>query len=345
MSETTSVIVTDTENSSGLTDDQAIQAFLDRYEDTERSSEDTTPGKRDAEEEGFTSEEHDSDEATDEHIEDAEDTSAEEAPDESETETETRTISDDDVVEVTIDGKTEKLSVRDLKKTAGLQASLTRRAQELSAQEQAAATKLAHVEKVINGNYERAVARMKEFEGYTPTRALADLQEKRISREQYDALEAEVAERWQDLQKAEHEKQSFAQTAQVERQQAEQKRIQAVSVQIDEMYEKEGRTKEQVRDLAMKLGPYALQMGLTQEEQIKHFNAPLFKMMEKAYLYDQAQAKKPEIKKVVAEPAKVIKPQSTAGKQSNGTDDAMRKLRKSGSTDDAMAALMARYRD
>ncbi|WP_157985848.1 hypothetical protein [Teichococcus vastitatis] len=343
MSETTSVIVTDTENSSGLTDDQAIQAFLDRYEDTEGSSEDTTPGKRDAEEEGFTSEEHDSDEATDEEIEDTEDTSAEEASEEPEAAP--HTISDDDVVEVTVDGKTEKLSIRDLKKTAGLQASLTRRAQELSAKEEAAATKHAHVEKVINANYERAVARMKEFEAYTPARALADLQEKRISREQYDALEAEVSERWNDLQKAEREKKDFSQAAQVERQQSEQKRIAAVSAQIDEMYEKEGRTKEQVRDLAMKLGPYALQMGLTQEEQIKHFNAPLFKMMEKAYLYDQAQAKKPEIKKVVAEPAKVIKPQSTAGKQSNGTDDAMRKLRKSGSTDDAMAALMACYRD
>ncbi|WP_424133841.1 hypothetical protein [Roseomonas chloroacetimidivorans] len=337
MSDTTGAIREDATNTvTALTDEQAEQAFLDRWQDAEEPSTPDDTGERGSDEEDTASDEHESGDTTDENDEVHED--AEEA-EQAETKSERRIAADDDEVEVKVGDETLKLSVKDLKRLHGQEYALNKKSEAVADLRKFNESKAAFLDKKLDAGLERAEKRWKEYEGIDLNLAAADLATGRLSEAQYQALKAEMVERWDDLQAARKERSEFRNAVEAERTRDEQERFERVKAQIIAKH-------PNVDELAPKLQRYVTEQGLTQAEIRQFFHPALFDLMNKARLYDEAQARKPEIKKVVAEPKKVLKPQtSSTNQRSTKADDAMRDLRRSGSTDDAVKALMARMGD
>lgn len=100
-------------------------------------------------------------------------------------------------------------------------------------------------------------------------------------------------------------------------------------------------------DLGQKLIGYGKNNGFDDKEMRSIVDPRVVKILHKAMLYDQLQSSKPAIAKKVQGVPKVVKPgnaQSSQQKNAQRVDDAMSRLKKSGSVDDAAAVFLASMR-
>jgi hypothetical protein len=330
-----------------LSEDDATQAFLDRWTDAEKPS---------AEDEGETNA-NDTDEGDDEDAtleaaldeSDEDETAGDEADDQSEDDTdedegddEGAPAGDDLKVTVTVDGEDKTVTVKELKRLYGQEASLTRKSQEV-----AAARKVADAE---GERYMIAAQKLltRAEERFAPFAKIDWMvAQQRLTPDEFAALREEARAAHQDL--------SFlnAETEDVLTQLQTQRQAQLAEAAKDTIATLERDIPGWNKEVYDQVRNHAVSTGMAAEVVNTIVDPAALKLMHDAMRYRELKAraaakKQPITKPKAAAPKKVVKPASkTPGKMGTKTkgEEATARLRKSGKTEDAVAALLSRWTD
>lgn len=336
----------------------ASDAILKRWEDAEEPSEsveqeatDETLEKETIEEESeITTEDEEELEEVEEDDEDPvsdEATEEEDEPEEDQEDDETEvTLSEDALVEISVDGESQQVSLKSLKRLHGQEASLTRKSQEVAARRKEADEALSKADISYRKLLERAESRLKPY-------AEVDMlvASRQMSSEDFAAFRKEAKAAEDDLKFLKEEADVFYREANASRQEQLQKQAnECVKVLEDNL---EGWNNEMYNNIRS----YAVSQGLPQEQVDQYVDPQVIMILNKARLYDQTKASA-QVKKAKA---KVIKTKNSSGKilktkkaPSNDTDlrvqrqrKAVKKLRsnasRAGDLDDIADALLSRW--
>jgi len=258
-----------------------------------------------------------------------------EAPVETEPATK-RVASDDDEVVIKVDTEERRVSVKDLSRLYGQEASLTRKSQELSGARKLAEDQSHLALAVLTRMYEKATERAKPYENIDLFKASRELEPS-----EFDALRAEMAKATEEKRFFEAELGQLTQTLRTTRDNFI--RSQA-STAIATLKEKIPQWSDGLYD---ELRTYAVKEGMHPDvvNQIVDPNALL--MIHKARLYDAAKAKakakvSPTTTKV---PSKATRPASAPvqGTRKEQPAKAMDRFKQTGDRDDAVNALLAKW--
>lgn len=327
-----------------LSDDDAANAFLDRWQDAD----DNQPSGTD---EGDTNEDAGKDDAGDEdatdldlieEIESEDDTDeGDDADADQNDEDDTPLATDDHAVTVTVDGVEQTVSVKDLKRLYGQEAALTRKSQEVAAARKVADADgeryMVAAQKLIN----KAEARFAPF-------AKIDwmVAQNKLSPDEFAALRAEAKDAYDDLQFLNTEAEGvIAEVHETKRAEIAEAAKEAITVLERDIPGWNQEVYNTVRAHAVSTGMDANTVGSI-------LDPAALKLLHSAMKYDQLKAKaaakkKPTTKKAGA-PKRVVKPSGRhnpdMGKPTKGKD-ALDRLKTSGETDDAVAALMAGWQN
>jgi len=332
----------------------AADAILDRWADGEDLSADNEeleatdePSNEETEED--TSDTQDDEEQDYEEVEETDedpDNDDTEDPDEPETEEEDDEtevlLSDDTMVEISVDGEVKQASLKDLKRLHGQEASLTRKSQEVAAKRKEAEDALGKAHISYQKLLERAEARMKPY-------AEVDMlvASRQMSTEDFAAFRRESQEAEKDLKFLQEESNAFYKDAQAQ----QQKQVQEAATECIKVLRND--LPDWGDELYNDIRNYAVSQGLPQEQVDQYVDPQVIKILNKARLYDQTKATA-ETKKAKA---KVIKTKQSKGRvlkakksPSTRSDDqrakqqkARERLRSSTDMDDVTDALMARW--
>ncbi len=335
----------------------ASDAILERWKDAEEPSEseeleatDETPEEETMEDESDTTE--DEQEYEEVEVDDEDPVSDEEAEEEDEPETseeddETEvTLSEDALVEVQVDGETQQVSLKSLKRLHGQEASLTRKSQEVAARRKEAEEALGKADISYQKLLERAESRMKPYQEVDMLVA-----SRQMSTEDFAAFRKEAKEADQMCLSDREEADAFYKEANAQRQQ----QLQTAATECVKVLEQnlEGWNNELYNDIRS----YAVSQGLPQEQVDQYVDPNVIMILNKARLYDQTKASasikkaKAKVIKTKNSPTKILK---TKKAPSNDTDlkihrqrKAAKKLRsnasRTGDLEDIADALLARW--
>lgn len=331
-----------------LSEDDAANAFLttlmkespkeeDSAEDNvEPSEEDDTKDEDDAED---NSDDDSDDSADDDKPEDEEET--EEGEEETDEAEDKNVIEDDSeaYVKVKVDGEDRTVSVRDLKRLYGQEASLTRKSQEVSKKRKEAEELGATYVAGLTGLLQKAQNKAQPYKQIDFLSAAQQLQP-----EELNSLRQEAQSALEEEKYLAEELNTFMTNLKNHRQ-----------AQLVEM----GReaVKELKRDIPgwnekvyNEVRHFAISSGLEADVIDNLVDASALKIIHKAMLYDKGKSGVVTTKKKGKAPKKIIKtsksnPASTKDLIGNKTtaSKALKKLENSGSTDDAAAAFLARW--
>jgi hypothetical protein len=337
------------------------EAFLNRWKDAE------TPSDHDEKEEDEDAEEHldegsdespESDERGDEGSEDADDDDAEPETDESEDDSDDdateedeevdggKTVidSEDAVVKIKVDGEEVEASIKDLKRLYGQEAALTRKSQEAAElrkkADEAGAMHVAGLEAML----QRARA---QYQPYSELNFLALAKDPNISQDELAALSSAAKSSYENVAFLETELDGVIRYSQ------EQRRASLVA-QARESHKVLSDPKTGIEGwsepLYNEIRQFAVGAGLPNEVVDEIVDPAALKILHMAMSYAKGKkavatpAKGP--KKVDKTPKRIVKGVSaeTVSKSKTTTEDtALRKLKKSGSYDDAADAFMSRW--
>jgi hypothetical protein len=297
-----------------------------------------------------------SDEATSEEVTETDDLdeieNEEETPDDEETEEdpvekpededdaeESLEITDESLVEISVDGETKQASLKDLKRLYGQEASLTKKSQETSARRKEADEALERTSLHYNKMLERAE---KQWEPYSKVDMLVAA--KQMSDDDFAQLrnEARVAE--DNLKFLKEESNSFYDS--FKQDQAKQQQLQAqeciktLSADVPDWS----------NELYNSIRTYAVSQGFQQDQVDQYVDPSVIKILNKARLYDQSK-KTAATKKVAKPPVKVLRskkaPASSQDAKQAKTEAAMKRMREgsqlSGNLDDIAEVLLSRW--
>jgi hypothetical protein len=244
---------------------------------------------------------------------------------------------DEHEVVVEVDGQQHRVPVKDLKRLFGQEASITRKSQEVShLRSQVEEQGTFHIT-ALKSMIERAEERYKPFREIDWALAAA-----KLSDEDYQSLKNSEQTLKGDI---DYYKTELGQTVDTLKakateatQQAAQQCVAAITNPDSPAYI-EGWNEALYNDIRT----YAADQGIPRQVIDQVVDPVSIKMVHKAMLYDKAQ--KTAVKKLTTAPRNVNKtPTNDGNSASSGSRQAMDRLRKSGDTDDAMAALLARWR-
>ena len=339
-----------TESSSGmfgdaatqsLSVDEAAEAFLKRWEDPEKASEgdkgandpqgEETSTAEDVEDQEIEEVEQDGDDQSDEADDD--DESEEEAED---TDAQAKVADDDVLVKITVDGEEKTVSVKELKRLYGQEASLTRKSQEIAEKRRAAEEEGAKYVTGLQTLLQRAYSR---YEPYSKIDFL--VASKELSTEEFSALRQEAQKAYEDVQFLQSELDGVLQTT--TQQQASLRReaaAEAVRVLSDPKTGIPNWSPEVYDEIRM----YAIGTGLPADQVNNYVDPAVIKILHKAMMYDRTKAVATE-KKAKA-PQKVLKPSN--GVNPKAMTDAKRKATnisklRSGDADDIASVILSRW--
>jgi hypothetical protein len=332
----------------------AADAILDRWADGEDLSAnneelEATDEPSNEETEEDTSDTQDDEEQDYEEVEetdedpDNDDTEDQDEPETEEEDDETEVLlSDDTMVEISVDGEVKQASLKDLKRLHGQEASLTRKSQEVAAKRKEAEDALGKAHISYQKLLERAEARMKPY-------AEVDMlvASRQMSTEDFAAFRRESQEAEKDLKFLQEESSAFYKDAQAQ----QQKQVQEAATECIKVLRND--LPDWGDELYNDIRNYAVSQGLPQEQVDQYVDPQVIKILNKARLYDQTKATA-ETKKAKA---KVIKTKQSKGRvlkakksPSTRSDDqrakqqkARERLRSSTDMDDVTEALMARW--
>jgi len=211
--------------------DDAADAILGRWDDGENLSEvedeDSTPEEveetdfeeGDFEDDDLEEEVEDDTDPEEDEAEEYEDDDQEEV-EEDETE-ETSVVSDGDLVEINVKGENKQVSVKDLKRLYGQEASLTQKSQDLAAQRKVAEQEFAKTQMAYQKMLERAEARLAPYSEMDMLLAAQQMDAETFAQLRQDARQAE-----EDVKFLKEESQSLLGELQSNQQQAMQKAAQ-----------------------------------------------------------------------------------------------------------------------
>ena len=333
----------------------AADAILNRWEDAEKPSEDeeveattedveeTDVEEVETEEAEELADEEEDETDPDEETEDEEDDDEDEEDDDT---TEEVTIaSDDTIVEVKVNGETEQVSVKDLKRLAGQEASLTRKSQDLADQRKIAEEDFAKTTASYQKLLDRAKERLKPYSDMDMLIAQSQMDVETFAQLRQDAKQAE-----EDVKFLEEESNALLQDMQAKRQSA----VQAAAKDCIRVLEEQ--MPDWGNDTYNDIRTYAVKQGLPQHEVDQYTDPNVIMLINKARLYDEtkaaAQSKKAKAKvtkktkKTKVLSSKKSPPTKTQIKKA-AADKARQKLRNNpkygGGMDDVTEALMARW--
>lgn len=268
--------------------DDAADAILGRWDDGETLSE--------VEVEDATSEDLAETEVNeDDEIEDEEDNQDDlelEDPEEDETEEddgetdtdeddeeddEPLSATDDQVVDITVNGDSKKVSVKDLKRLYGQEASLTKKSQDLANQRKQSEEQLAQTQMSYQKLLERAEARYKPYADIDMLVASREMDAETFSQLRQDAKQAE-----DDLKFLQEESGQLVSQAQQQHQQATREAAtECVKVLQEQLPEWGNELYSDIRD-------YAVKSGLPKEQVDQYTDPQVIILINKARLYDQS---------------------------------------------------------
>jgi hypothetical protein len=317
----------------GLNADSASELFLKQW----KVAPEGEPAKP-AEGDKKTPEPVDSEDTSDDEdilLEDEEDS---EDPKESDQQPKDKKLVEDDeaLVKVTVDGQELEVSIKDLKRLAGQEASLTRKSMELAARRKEA--------EEVGTYHAQGLARLVQMaeEEYAPYAGIDfNIAAKDLSTEEYKALREEAQAKYEKYQYLTQELTQYQQKftehkAALMQEQAAQT--------IAELSDPEKGIKGWGPKLYEEIGAYAVSKGMKPETFANILDAPSLRILHDAYRLDKAKALATK-KKAVA-PQKVLKSTATPDSQRFSDDKskaALSKLRQTGSRDDAVSAILSKW--
>ena len=276
--------------------DEAADAILDRWSDGEilsdEEDQEATPEDVDetpdddgdfeededvSEDDDDTEADPDQDEDTDEDDDDGDEDDAEE--EEAEEEAEAEGVTDETLIEISIDGETKQASVKDLKRLYGQEASLTRKSQEVATKRKEAEEALVNADNTYRTLMERAEARFKPYSELDMLVASRNLSNEDFTQLRQDAKAAE-----DDLKFLTEEANSFYQNAQGNAQAQLQAQAKECSRVLEQDIEGWG------NDLYNDIRSYAVKQGLPQDQVDKYVDPGVIKILNKARMYDELKA-------------------------------------------------------
>lgn len=340
--------------------DDAADAILGRWDDGENLSEvedeDATPEEveetdseeGEIEDDDLEEEVEDDTDPDEEETEEYEDEDEEEEVEEEDEVEETSTVSDDDLVEVNVKGENKQVSVKDLKRLYGQEASLTQKSQDLAAQRKVAEQEFAKTQLAYQKMLERAEARLAPYSEMDMLLAAQQMDAETFAQLRQDARQAE-----EDVKFLKEESQNLLGELQANQQQAVQKAAQECVRVLEEQLPDWG------NELYNDIRAYAVKSGLPQEQVDQYTDPTVIMLINKARLYDEskksAQTKKAKAKVTKSKSSKTKVLSSKKSPPSKSTIKAKRqqqaqaKLRNNprygGDTDDIADLLMSRWED
>lgn len=244
---------------------------------------------------------------------------------------------DEHEVVVAVDGQEHRVSVKDLKRLYGQEASITRKSQEVAhLRSQVEEQGTFHITS-LKSMIERAEERYKPFREIDWALAAA-----KLSDEDYQSLKTSEQTLKGDI---DYYKTELGQTVDSIKAKATEATQEAAKACVAALTNPESPAHIEGwnEDLYNDIRTYAADQGVPRQVIDQVVDPVSIKMVHKAMLYDKAQ--KTATKKLVNAPRNVNKtPTNDGSSASSGDRRAMERLRKSGDTDDAMAALLARWR-
>jgi len=336
-----------------LTIDDAAEAILNNWRDADEPSQEgnleatddsgeTTDEAviEDTENEVAEDENEDPEQTSQEEIEDEDNSETEDQDEnseesEEESEEELEVLPDEAIVEVTVDGNVEQVSVKSLKRLHGQESSLTKKSQEVSNQRKEADEALKQADFVMQSMLTRAEERYKPY-------AEVDmlLASKTMEADDFALLRSEANQAQSDLKYLKEESQKFyteAQEKMVAQQQENAKK--AIEVLQKDIPEWSTKLYDQIRE-------FSITSGLPEQEVNQYSDPTVIKLLHKAMLYDKSK-KTANVKKVKAKKTKVLRskkaPPSPKQTKDVRKQAAYDKLRTQGGSDldDISAAILA----
>jgi len=334
--------------------DEAADAILDRWSDGENLSEDeeleatdeapdeTEEAPDDIDEDDNDQEDEGSDEDPDADTEDDDgDETTEDDGDLDEVE-----LSDESLIEITVDGDTKQASLKDLKRLYGQEQSLTRKSQEVASKRKEADDALARTDFSYQKLLERAEARNKPYAELDMLVA-----SRSMSVEDFAALRREAKEAETDLNFLKEESNSFYQENQKQLQSQQQLAAQECIKTLQESVPNWG------NELYNDIREYAVSVGLPKEQVDQYVDPNVIMLLNKARMYDQTKAtastKKAKAMKVKTSKGKVLRskkaPPSQTDSSTRKREQTAKRIRNNpsatGDLDDIADALMSRWEE
>ena len=333
--------------------DDAADAILGRWDDGETLSE--------VEVEDATSEDLAETEVDEDEIDDEEDDQDElelEDPDEDGTEDEDvdddideddeeddepLAASDDQIVDIAVNGESKQVSVKDLKRLYGQEASLTKKSQDLATQRKQSEEQLAQTQMSYQKLLERAEARYKPYADIDMLVASREMDAETFSQLRQDAKQAE-----DDLKFLQEESGQLVSQAQQQHQQATREAAaDCVKVLQEQLPDWGNELYSDIRD-------YAVKSGLPKDQVDQYTDPQVIMLINKARLYDQskqsANSKKAKAKLKKSKSGKKVlsskkSPPTKKSIQKANQQKQMDMLSGAKDLDDIADALMSRWED
>ena len=343
MTTTTQTGVDSTAAALSFDEGDAAEAFLSRWsdEDPEKASESPEEDEVEADDETVETEaeedeEQDEDNETDpeetgDESDDSDDEDSEEV--EEEPKKKGKTLDDDAIVKIPVDGKELEVSVKDLKRLYGQEAALTKKSQAVATERKEVEANGAKLAAQMQRVYEKAQAR---WEPYSKIDML--VASKQLDADQFAALRQEAQAAYDDFRFITQEADEFVKNANEQRQTFLQTQAkEAVKVLKEKIPGWNQATYDSVRT-------YAIEAGLPAETVNAMVDPVAIQLIHKAMAFDKA--KTITTKKKVVTPKKVLKTtKTTTGRdvQVDRSKAQMERLKRSGTTDDASEVFLSRW--
>jgi hypothetical protein len=333
--------------------DDAAEAILGRWDDGETLSEvDEDATSEDLEETEVTEDELDDeeDDEGEDNLDDPEtgelddDDETDEDEDDEEDDDEPLAASDDQVVDISVNGESKQVSVKDLKRLYGQEASLTKKSQDLANQRKQSEEQLAQTHMSYQKLMERAEARYKPYADIDMLVASREMDAETFSQLRQDAKQAE-----DDLKFLQEESGQLVSQAQQNHQQAtKEAAADCVKVLQEQLPDWGNELYADIRD-------YAVRSGLPKDQVDQYTDPQVIMLINKARLYDQskqsAKSKKAKAKltKSKSGKTKVLSskkaPPSKKSIQKANQQKQMDMLSGAKDLDDIAEALMSRWEE
>jgi chemotaxis protein histidine kinase CheA len=333
----TGAIVADAHMDDGFDDgDMAgVEAFLENL--TAADEQRKQPSKGDQERQEAKEEDHSASEDPEESTE-GED--AEEGEDDDEKAKEAVDVADDTVLKVKVNGEDVDVTVGELKRLAGQEKALTQKAMEVAEARKTYETSAERASAALQAMLAKANERFKPYAELDYLKLSRTLDEASWDQLRKDALDAQSDVKFLTDQLDGHMK-----TVQ-NNQQAEVAKAAKEAIEVLSGPEDKGGIPGWNQALYADLMAFAVAQGLPQHLAYGVTNPAAIRMIHKAMMFDKGKTSAQEkIAQVKQGPTKVAKPAANGTPQRSGkAADALSRLTRSGSDDDAVDAFMATLR-
>jgi hypothetical protein len=321
------------------TPEDAAEGFLKGWEAEDNESspsppEEDTEAPESTEQEDTEGEEEeavDSEEVEEDPEEDSEET--EDEDEEEESTSKKKVLDDDSLVEVKVDDEVLKVSVKDLKRLYGQEASLTKKSQQVAATRKSMEQEALKTAAVLDKMYKKAEERWKP---YSEVDML--LASKQLDSDQFAALRSEAQAAWEDFKFVSEEADSFIKESQAQQQnKLKEAAVDAIKVLKENIPNWNTNLYDSIRE-------YAVNHGMPSDMVNSLVDPVAIQIIHKARLYDEA--KKIVTKKKDLKPKKILKTTKASDPKAmtpNKTAENAQRLKASGDLDDAAELFLSRW--